>query len=128
MGGAWGESDDKQHRAGETGLLGEGSAGVTGSASWILYAIAGENRRDIVSNFGTATQYGPAVLRVKREVKRARRRSSGAAPPSIQGSWSARTIRSPYTAATWLPGLAWNFTVTAGLPCTSATGTAYVTS
>jgi len=45
-----------------------------------------------------------------------------------QGSWSARTIRSPYTAATWLPAFAWNFTVTAGFPCTSSGGTAYVTS
>jgi len=45
-----------------------------------------------------------------------------------QGSWSARTIRSPYTAATWLPAFAWNFTVTAGFPATSDAGTAYVTS
>ena len=57
-------------------------------------------------------------------------RRPAARPPGRhrQGSWSARTIRSPYTAATWLPAFAWNFTVTAGFPATSDAGTEYVTS
>ncbi len=56
-------------------------------------------------------------------------RPTGRRPALVrQGSWSFRTIRSPYTAATWLPVFAWNLTVTSGLPCTSDDGTSYVTS
>jgi len=97
------------------------------SNAWILYPIERAKRRDIVSKNGPATQYEPAG-RLSRETRHGRAPRGRRSALARQGSWSFRTIRSPYTAATWLPVFAWNFTVTSGLPCTSDDGTSYVTS